>query len=366
MPVIGVTGVDGMIGWHVRAFYKSDEDVRIVPARRETFESDEELAAFVGQCDAIIHLAGQNRGDDEEVAAVNAGLAKSLVTACEKTGSKPHIVFSSSTHIYRDTVYGKSKLEATRIFTGWAERSGAVFTNMVLPHVFGEFGRPFYNSVVHTFCHQLAAGEEPKIIVDGDLELLHAEQVAAEASRVIREGAAGDVRMEGVKMKTSELLEKLREFDRLYRGGIIPDVRESMDLYLFNSYRSRLYPDFYPVELKLHTDDRGSLFEAVKSDNGGQSFVSTTRPGITRGNHYHTKKIERFLVVKGEASIKIRRLFSDSVEEFVVSGDSPRYVDMPTFYTHNITNVGNGELLTLFWAHEIFDPQNPDTIYEPV
>ena len=126
----------------------------------------------------------------------------------------------------------------------------------------------------------------------------------------------------------------------LYAQHIIPDLREDIRRDLFNTYRSYLYPGHYPVALTLHTDPRGSLFEAVKSPNGGQSFMSTTHPGITRGNHYHTRKVERFLVTGGEAEIKLRHLFGNEVQTFRVSGEQPSYVDIPTLHTHNITNVG--------------------------
>ena len=139
-----------------------------------------------------------------------------------------------------------------------------------------------------------------------------------------------------------------------------------MDLDLFNTYRSYLYPRHYPVTLPLHSDARGHLYEAVKSLHGGQCFISTTKPGITRGNHYHTRKLERFLVLNGDAVIRIRKLLTGDIVEFKVSGAAPQYIDMPTFCTHDITNMGQSDLMTLFWAHEIFDPQRSDTIREPV
>jgi len=169
-----------------------------------------------------------------------------------------------------------------------------------------------------------------------------------------------------VPMRVSELLDRLSAFDQNYRGQLIPDVREPIDLYLFNTYRSYLFPHHYPVDLQLHEDMRGGLFEAIKSYNGGQCFLSTTKPGITRGNHYHTAKIERFLVVGGNGLIRIRKLFSEDISEFEVAGDRPQYIDIPTLHTHNITNVGESDMTTLFWSHEIFDPESPDTFPEPV
>ena len=343
-----------------------EDGIEAVPAGREAFQDADTLDAFVRQCDAIVHLAGMNRGKDAEIAQVNLGLAEALVGAMARVGRRPHIVFSSSTHIDLDTAYGRSKRAAAEVFDRWANSQGARFTNLVLPHVFGEGGQPFYNSVVSTFCYQLAKGTQPRIDNDGQLELLHAQEVADHALVAIRDGATGDIRPSGRRIRVSGMLKRAYHLADRYRSGVIPRFDDLFDLRLFNTYRSYLFPDFYPKRLELHSDDRGSLFEAVKTDNGGQAFLSTTRPGITRGDHFHFNKVERFLVVQGEAVIRLRRMFDHRVGEFRVSGDQPAFVDMPTLHTHNITNVGNGELLTLFWAHEIFDTERPDTHREPV
>jgi UDP-2-acetamido-2,6-beta-L-arabino-hexul-4-ose reductase len=151
-----------------------------------------------------------------------------------------------------------------------------------------------------------------------------------------------------------------------YQAMVMPPLESALDVRLFNTLRSYLFPAHYPVALTLHIDARGSLFEVVKSNSGGQVFMSTTHPGITRGNHFHTRKVERFLVASGEADIRLRKLFSDEVICFKVRGDAPSYVDIPTFYTHHITNTGQSELVTLFWANEIFDSVDPDTFPERV
>lgn len=362
---IGVTGADGMLGTHVRAYLYGLPDVQLRSAGRTTFEQGQ-LNAFVKGCDAIIHLAGMNRGDDAEVAATNIALTQQLIDGLEATGSKAHVLFSSSTHIERDTPYGASKREAAALLAAWAERSGGKFTNVILPGVFGEGGKPYYNSVVATFCYQLAMGETPTPHADSPIEQIHAQDVARRFETMIRAGEVGDVRVQGTELTVFGLLSTLQDMKALYDLHIIPDLREGIRRDLFNTYRSFLYPQRYPVALTLHTDPRGSLFEAIKSPNGGQSFMSTTHPGITRGNHYHTRKVERFLVSGGEAEIKLRHLFGREVQTFRVSGDQPSYVDIPTLHTHNITNVGDSTLLTLFWTNELFDPANPDQVPEMV
>lgn len=362
---IGITGARGLLGTHLHAYLHGQPGVEVRAGGREIYADQAALREFVDGCDAIVHLAGMNRGDDAELARTNVRLCEDLVTALEAAKAAPHVLFSSSTHIDRDSAYGASKRQAAQVLRDWAQRSGGAFTNVILPGVFGEGGRPFYNSVVSTFCSQLARGETPTANAEAMVEQVHAQQVARHVHALIgRE--TGDVRVEGTRLSVGDLLGRLRDFQRLYDVHVIPDVRTEFDRDLFNTYRAYLYPQRYPVPLTLHTDDRGSLFEAVKSHNGGQSFMSTTHPGVTRGNHYHTRKIERFLVTGGEAEIRLRHVTGTEVQRFRVSGEVPAYVDIPTLHTHSITNVGPGVLTTLFWTHELFDPAHPDTYPEPV
>lgn len=366
MTTIVVTGTEGFLGWHLRAYFHPRPEFKIIGVDRQSFADPARLQELIRQADAVVHLAGMNRGKDHEIEQVNVDLTIRLIDACRHSRAQPQIVLANSTHRERDTAYGRSKRHSASLLAAWASETGSVFTDLVIPNVFGEGGRPFYNSVVSTFCYQLASGEEPSIIHDGGLELVHAQAVAEEAASAIKNRAAGEIRMAGATITVADLLRKLQGFDRSYRGHLIPQFTDDLDLDLFNTYRSYLYPMHYPVTLPLHGDERGQLFEAVKSIHGGQCFISTTKPGITRGNHYHTRKVERFLVLNGEAVIRIKKLFTQDMVEFKVAGSVPQYIDMPTFCTHNITNTGSVDLTTLFWAHEIYDPQRSDTIREPV
>lgn len=363
---IGITGANGLLGFHMRALLHANREHDVRLATRETFASPASLGAFVDGLDGILHFAGVNRAPDAEVEVMNRLLAEQLVAALESTGSRAVLVYANSTHIARDTAYGRGKKQASVLFEHWAVQAGAKYVNLVLPHVFGEFGRPFYNSVVSTFCHQLANDQTPTIQIDGDLELVHAQQVARRCLAALMDQDAGVVRLEGCAIKVSELLVRLQALHQTYLSQIVPDLSAPLDLCLFNTLRSYMYPGLYPVELTLRSDARGTLFEAVKSHHGGQTFLSTTHEGITRGNHYHLRKVERFLVTNGEAEICLRRLFTNDVQVFRVSGSRPCYVDMPTFHTHSIKNVGQGDLTTMFWTNEIFDPADPDTYAEPV
>ncbi|AWN24636.1 capsule biosynthesis protein CapF [Deinococcus irradiatisoli] len=363
---VGITGARGLIGWHLHAFLRTIPAVKVVVADRHTFAEPEALIQFVSGCDAVIHLAGMNRGDEGEVARTNVALTRQLSEALWAAEGQPQVVFSSSIHIDRDTPYGISKRKSAQLLAEWAVQAGGTFTNLVLPGVFGEGGRPFYNSVVSTFCHQLAAGQIPEVQVNAPMQQLHAQEVARLIFSVLTEKRTGEIRPPGHHLTVTDLLTHLRSLADAYAQNIFPALRDSFERDLFNTYRSYLFPHHFPVPLTIHRDARGELFEAVKGHSGGQSFLSTTRPGITRGNHYHTRKVERFLVVQGQAQIKLRRVLSNEIVCFEVDGASPAYVDIPTLYTHNITNVGQNDLTTLFWTNEFFDPAAPDTTAEEV
>ena len=365
---IGVTGADGFLGWHMRAHLKTLSSEEVLCARRKTFLDDELLDAFVDGCDAIVHAAGVNRSaDDSEIRDVNIALATKLAESIARTGSAPVVVFANSTHSDGDSVFGKAKAEAAKILGDVCASSGGAFVDVILPHLFGEYGRPFYNSGVHTFAHQIVTGETPEILHDGEVNLLHAQQAARLITGHLRDTSSSQLRPEGVRMRASEALARLRHLAGPYlERGDIPEVDERIDLELFNVLRSNMYPDRYPIPLTVHGDARGGFFEVLRANGQGQTSISTTVPGITRGEHYHLDKIERFVVVSGEATISMRQLFTDTVTTYRVNGAEPVAIDMPPLTTHNIVNVGEGELVTLFWSNDHFDPDNPDTYPEPV
>lgn len=375
MSRVLVTGAAGMLGFHLRCRLHVLDEVEVRLADREEFADPDTLHALVSDVDAVIHLAGINRGSDSEVEEGNLEIAQTLVDALQRSGGQPQVVYSSSTHFTRDTPYGRSKKRAGEILRA---QCGEQFTELVLPHVFGEYGRPHYNSVVHTFCEQLAKGQALSVDQpDGQLELRHAGSVCEAVLHILQldvqaslGGHAwqdGRLRLFGTAITVGELAELMQvQAQQYFEARELPVVQNALELALFNALRGAAFPQSYPVELQLHVDPRGSLFEAVRSRRSGQTFFSTTKPGITRGNHFHFNKVERFLVVGGSAEIRVRRLFDEQVHVFRVSGEKPAYVDMPTLHTHEITNVGDGELLTLFWAHEFFDPATPDTFAELV
>jgi UDP-2-acetamido-2,6-beta-L-arabino-hexul-4-ose reductase len=368
---IGVTGSAGFIGTHLFNFLGLQENVERISFEKKFFENENLLRAFVRQCDVIVHLAAMNRHNDPEIIyQTNINLVQQLIDAMEAEQVKPHIIFSSSTQEERDNIYGRSKKEGRELFVNWAQRQNARFTGMVIPNVFGPFGNPYYNSVIATFSHQLTHNETPKIETDGTLKLIYVGELVDEIWKIIKEEktqAAFFLNHTG-EAKVSEILALLENYRTLYfENNAFPIINNRFELNLFNTFRSYIdYSSHYPVLLKKNSDNRGTFVETVRTLIGGQFSFSTTHPGITRGDHFHTRKIERFAVISGKAVIELRRIGTKDILHFELDGEQPAFVDMPVWYTHNITNTGTEELLTLFWINEFFDPNDPDTFFEKV
>ena len=372
MLKIGITGQAGFVGTHLyNILGLHPEEFERVPFEKDFFSNQQLLEQFVLQCDVIVHLAAMNRHNDPQVIFdTNIELAQKLVDALESTKSRAHVIFSSSTQEERDNEYGKSKKVGRELLYNWSIKSGGKFTGLIIPNVFGPFGHPNYNSVIATFCHQLTHHETPSIAVDGELKLIYVGELVEGLISEIRgtKSQAEKIVPHTATAKVSQILSLLEKYKSEYQEkGIIPAINTTFELNLFNTFRC--YMDIathFPVSLVEHTDDRGSFVEIIRLGVGGQVSFSTTLPGITRGNHYHTRKIERFAVIKGKALIQLRRIGTNEVLDFYLDGDAPSYVDMPIWYTHNIKNIGDEVLYTNFWINEFFDPNDPDTYFENV
>lgn len=361
---VALTGGGGFLGWHTRAvLHERAADVTRVQVG-DAFDLDA-AAASVERVDRLIHIAGVNRASDDEVLEGNLRFAQQLAESIRRADEPPgEVVYANSTQAGNGTVYGEAKARAADVLRDAADAVGAEFIDVHLPNLFGEHGRPFYNAVTATFSHVLAEGGEPEVKIDRELTLLHAQDAAELLVGV--EPLATQSHLEEYET-VSGLLTRLSKIARIYSAGEIPDMAGAFDRNLFNTYRSHTFPAQAPSRLVRHADDRGSFFEIVRSHGGqGQSSFSTTVPAVARGDHYHRRKIERFTVLAGSATISLRRLFSDQVMRFEVSGDQPVAVDMPTMWAHKIVNTGTDVLYTSFWANEIFDPSRPDTIAEAV
>lgn len=372
MKRIGITGQNGFVGNHLyNTLGLFPEEFIRVDFKKEFFNDDRALDQFVSSCDVIVHLAAMNRHDSEQVIYdTNIGLAKDLISSLERTGSKAHILISSSTQEERDNLYGKSKREGREMIADWAKANGGKVTGLVIPNVFGAFGKPFYNSFIATFCYQLTHGETPTIANDGEVKLIYVQElVDAIIKEIHSEQSNPELWLEPTATKkVSEVLALLNEYKSKYLNeGEIPVINSTFEHNLFNTYRSYIdHKTRFPVKFVQHTDPRGAFVEVIRLGIGGQCSFSTTLPDVTRGNHFHTRKIERFAVIKGKALIQLRKIGNDEVMDFYLDGNEPSYVDMPIWYTHNIKNVGEEELYTIFWINEPFNPADADTYFETV
>jgi len=378
MIKVGITGQTGFVGTHLfNSLGLRPDKFQRIPFEDLYFNDEGKLNDFVRSCDAIVHLAAMNRHHDQEVIyKTNIALVKQLIKACEDTSSTPHILFSSSTQEERDNLYGKSKKVGRELLEEWALKNTGQFTGLIIPNVFGPFGHPYYNSVVATFCHQLTHNETPKIEEDGIIKLIYVGELVAEIMGMIQEKSANEQKG-GIDtlyleytatIKVSDLLSKLEQYKTNYfEKGMIPNLDIPFERNLWNTFLCFLDHDsFFPYHLKLNTDSRGSFVETAKLNSGGQVSFSTTVSGITRGNHFHTRKAERFSVIKGRARIELRRIGTDKIMSFELEGTQPSFVDMPIWHTHNITNIGEEELYTIFWINEHFNPEDPDTYFAEV
>ena len=374
---IGITGQAGFVGNHLYTTLSLDDSVSLVPFDRAYFSDSEQLEKFVSQCEVIVHLAAMNRHEDPQVIYnTNLELVTKLVNACTRQKVTPHILFSSSSQENKDNLYGKSKKEGKQLLADWANKMGSRFTSLTIPNVFGPFGKPNYNSVVATFCHKVAHNEEPAILNDGEVGLIYINELVQIFIDVINNKA--ETTKIGLnsyeltivpkhKKKVSEILNLLIRYKQDYmEQGIFPNLEDSFEKSLFNTFRCYVPENHYPVKYTKHTDNRGSFVEIARTQTSGQFSFSTTVPGITRGNHFHTRKAERFAVIKGKALIQLRKIGTDRVINYKLDGEEPAYVDMPIWYTHNIKNIGDEELITLFWINEPYDQQDADTYFETV
>lgn len=372
MKKIGITGQEGFVGTHLyNTLGLFPEEFERVAYDKSIFEDSDKLDAFVSQCDVIVHLAAMNRHQDEQVIYdTNVGLVQKLISSLERTQSKSHILISSSTQEERNNLYGKSKKEGREALVQWAEKNGGKITGLIIPNVYGAFGKPFYNSFIATFCHQLTHNETPTIAVDGDVKLIYVQELVMNIINEIRSEKSNPsyVVEHTATKKVSEVLALLNDYKvKYFDNGEIPTLNNSFELNLFNTFRSYIdYNAHFPVKFTQHTDPRGAFVEVIRLGIGGQCSFSTTVPGITRGNHYHTRKVERFAVIKGKALIQLRKIGTDEVLDFYLDGKNPAYVDMPIWYTHNIKNIGEEELYTIFWINEPYNPEDADTYFEEV
>ncbi len=371
-----VTGAGGLLGFHVRALLHAKNGERkfkgevpafeVRVASTDDFSDSDQLASLVKGTDIVLHLAGVNRAKPEVVDQANREISEKLVSALQASTSGAHVVFANSTHAGSDTPYGRGKGAASKILAEWAGASDGVFTDVVLPHLFGEGGLPNYNTVTATLCNHVLNSTKPKIHEGAVVELLHAGDAAEIMLDAALSNQTGAIRAAGIAVTVQNLYERICGLKEIMDRDLFPNLADKLTLQLYNVLRYEAFPQGTPREFVVNVDNRGELFEVARGGGGGQTFLSWTKPGIERGNHFHRRKVERFVVLSGKADIHLRKVFSDEVISYSVSGDEPVAIDMPTLYLHSIVNTGTEPLLTLFWAHEIFDSNDSDTYMDIV
>jgi UDP-2-acetamido-2,6-beta-L-arabino-hexul-4-ose reductase len=367
---VGITGANGFVGSHLLRRLGLDPTMRLVCCPRESLAQADSLRTFAGECNTIVHLAAMNRGDDRQIFGTNVAIVDNLIEAMSASARPPHFIFASSTQRDQSTEYGRSKKACETHLREWAKRTGASLTILVIPNVFGPGCRPYYNSAVATFCHQLAHDQEPVVIDDQQLSLVWINDLVEAFSQIVLERRPGthEARVAGMaEVSVSQLLAKLQAMsDGYFKDNMVPNLSDPLDASLYTTFLSHVELDDHRHQPQLHSDARGQLFEILRFASGGQIFFSTTKPGVIRGNHFHSRKVEWFCVVRGEAVIRIRRVGDGHVREFRVSGEKPEFISIPALHTHQIENVGKEDLLTMFWCNEIFQPGDPDTFHEQV
>lgn len=365
MKVI-VTGAEGFIGKNLCVSLSTMDGIEVKRVFSTT--KKEEYSPWIKEADVIYHLAGVNRPNDpSEFITGNTNFTNEILEIAAEGGIAPIVVFSSTTQAVKDNDYGKSKRAAEELIEEYASSGkihGAIYR---LPGVFGKWSRPNYNSVVSTFCYNVA-NELPLDVRDPGFALLlvYIDDVVHAFLSHLNSRFTGLQTFEVspvFQTTLGELADMISSFPGLRESLRAPKLGQDLEKRLYSTYLSYLPTDKFSYPMELKRDNRGDLFEWIKSEDFGQIFVSTTKPGITRGNHYHHTKTEKFLVIRGEAEIKFRQIDSDQTITYKVKGSEPTVVDIPTGYTHNITNTGQTELITLFWANEIFDTERPDTYF---
>lgn len=374
-----VTGANGFVGKNLVAALKNIKDGKdkttALPTDLEIFEFDIDtdkalLDTFCADCDFVFNLAGVNRPQNEaEFEKGNFGFASELLETLKKHRNTCPVLLSSSTQAVLDNPYGKSKKAGEDLFFRYAEETGAKVLVYRFPNLFGKWCRPNYNSAVATFCYNIAH-DLPITVNDRSHEMtlvyiddLVQEMLSALRGHETRDGAFCRVPTEH-KITLGEIADLLYIFKTNRETRQVPDMTDgSFSKKLYSTYLSYLPTDQFSYPLKMNIDERGSFTEILRTPDRGQFSVNISKPGITKGQHWHHTKNEKFLVVSGRGVIRFRKVDSDEVFEYFVSGDKLEVVDIPVGYTHNIENLGDTDMVTFMWCNECFNPEKPDTFF---
>ncbi|AYU55004.1 NAD-dependent epimerase/dehydratase family protein [Staphylococcus debuckii] len=365
MKAIAVTGANGFVGKNLVADLNLNDDYKVLPITKAT--PLQERDQYLKQADFIVHLAGVNRTeDDTEYTQGNVYLLQELLGVIQENPKHPTILLSSSIHAANDTPYGRSKLEAEEVLEKFAEDNENEILIYRFPNLFGKWCNPDYNSVVATFCYHISRNAEVSVHDSNvQLTLNYIDDVVAEIERAIKGNPTlldnKPTVPNVLRITVGNLVKKIKAFKQSRENLTVPHLADPLEKALYSTYLSYLPEDDFSYMLPMHTDDRGSFTEFIKTVDHGQVSINVSKPGVTKGNHWHHTKVEKFLVVSGKGVIRFRNIRSNEIIEYFVTGTQLEVVDVPVGYTHNIENLGDSDLITVMWANEPFNPANPDT-----
>ena len=377
MMNILITGAKGFVGKNLVAQLKNIQEGKVKNTNFPSltlYEYDVDtdpalLDGYCADCDFVFHLAGVNRPKDpSEYMEGNFGFTSTLLETLKKHNNSCPVMLASSTQAVLDNDYGRSKKAGEDLLFQYGEETGAKVLIYRFPNVFGKWCRPNYNSAVATFCHHIAHGlpitvNDPSV----HMTLVYIDDVVGELLDALEnkehsDGGFCKVPVE-YKITLGEIVDLIYSFPASREERSIPDMSDGFTKKLYATYLSYLPEDQFSYPLKMNIDNRGSFTEIIRTKDRGQFSVNISKPGITKGNHWHHTKNEKFVVVSGKGVIRFRKPDSDQIIEYFVSGDKIEVVDIPTGYTHNIENLGDTDMVTFMWCNECFDPERPDTYF---
>ncbi len=363
-----VTGAKGFVGKNLVAELKNRGYEEIYQYDIDT--APELLDEYTKNCDFIFHLAGVNRPEKEEdFMKGNFGFTSTLLEKLKFYNNTCPILITSSIQAALDNPYGKSKKAGEDLMFSYEKETGAKVLVYRFTNLFGKWCRPNYNSVVATFCYNIANGL-PIQVNDENLELslAYIDDVVEELINAMNEnGTKGDDSFYCIPItypvKLGEIAKLIKSFKESRTNLMLPNMKDEFSKKLYSTYLSYLPEKEFNYDLKMNVDNRGSFTELFKTEERGQVSVNISKPGITKGNHWHNTKNEKFVVVSGKGVIRFRKPDSEEIIEYFVSGDKLEVIDIPVGYTHNIENIGNTDMVTIMWANELFNRDKPDTYF---
>ncbi len=366
-----ITGQGGFIGGHLKNYLKYiNTDFSVLECNSKIINNKVKLDQLVSKSDIIVHLAGVNRTKTKkELYEINYNISKLIDDSLIRVKFQGKLIFASSTQEKIDNNYGKAKKHSRKLFIKSSKKLGYKFCGLIIPNVYGPFCKSNYNSFISTFSHNLIKGVKNFINEEAKVELIYIDNLIELIVNEFKSNSNVEKIINyDIKATVQDTYKKLLNFHQLYvLKGEIPQLDSDFEINLFNTFRSFLYSDnYFPVSYNFSEDERGTFSELVRSNCKGQFSFSTTNKKFIRGNHFHTKKIERFSVIKGKAKILLRNIGSNDILEYVLDGNEPSYVDIPVWFTHSIENIGSETLITTFWTNEFYDMNDTDTFFQKV